>query len=214
MKCLTASSSIVFATFIALAGCNKTPPGDAKNPLTPPSEANKPPLADSVPFPKSDANSTRIAAVGDYQVALPPEFVLVSGSKDNGEKLRHGTWKGPTDADGYSPLIFIFISTDEKSLAESRKNMRQWLVNFSAGAANKHYEIATRDRTETSAINGFEFSRFRWAGSRQDQTPVRGLAYGAIDDVAVITILVVNFGAKAEENNKVLESALSTFNRK
>lgn len=124
-------------------------------------------------------------------------------------------WKGTAQPGRLPGFLSIAIFSDPKVVSESTRNMRQSLVNFSAGLTDaSRIRIGKREKTEIMTFNGIEFSRFKWSGSAPDGSVAQGLVYGATHNQKSIMISAINIGADAENENKKLEAAIATFKKR
>jgi hypothetical protein len=73
-------------------------------------------------------------------------------------------------------------------------NMRQQLVNFTAGTANgMKMKIASRGKDEVSEWNGLKFTHFPLLISMQDGNMVGGMAYGTVNEDKILVIAHIAF---------------------
>jgi hypothetical protein len=166
------------------------------------------------PDPRLVSQLKQTGEVGDYRLSLPPEFTAVEVPRRLPGNMKMATWKGKARAGEALASLSVALVSDERAANEAR-NMRQFLVNYSAGVTETvGIKISRREVTETGELGGIGFSRFRWSGTTPDGTAVRGLVYGAIDKGQVIAIIAMNFGASAETENKLMEAAIATFKRR
>jgi hypothetical protein len=206
---------------LSLAGCRResSPASGASRPDTAgpglaPSDGTKPDQSVWTPDPNLVSQLKQTGDVGDYRLSLPPEFTAVAAPGVPGN-IKSATWKGKAGAGELPAILSVVVIPEERAVNEARMNMRQFLVNFSAGVTDTSgVQISTRDRTESGALGGIAFSRFRWSGATADRTAVRGLAYGAVDEGRVIAIIAMNFGVNAETENKRMETAIATFKKR
>ena len=153
--------------------------------------------------------------VGDYQLSLPEDYTFVEDPKSATRKFKMATWKGRVKEGDIPSLLSLAILTDSRTVNEAGKNMRQMLVNFSAGMTDgAGIQITKREQTETGNWGSMQYSRFLWSGSLADGTVVKGMAYGAIDNGQVVAVIGENFGTNADSANQLLEAAISTLKKK
>lgn len=153
--------------------------------------------------------------VGDYQMSLPQKFTELPILITVPAHIKMASWA--TTAAGGEPTatLSVNILSDAPTLTAAGKNMRQMLVNFSAGFTDAiGIKIASRGPSETGQVNGLKFTRFAFKAMGSNQTDVRGIVYGAIDDGRVVTIMVMGFGSTEEAEIKLLESAVTTFKKR
>lgn len=154
---------------------------------------------------------TQTVKVGDYQLSLPANY---TGGENRRAPagFRSAAWKGIAQ-DGKQPGLVIFTIMSDST--EAKANMRQALVNFSAGVTDSMgVTITTRAKTETGTIAGLSFSRFTWTASTKNQLEVKGIVYGTIDNGKVISFIVMGFEPDASAQNKWHESIVATLRKR
>jgi hypothetical protein len=157
---------------------------------------------------------TQPVSFGTYQISLPREFTFLPPKGQTPADLKMFAWQGPAAPGEPPPLLFVGILSDKKILEDAKKNMRQVLVNYSAGLTDSiGAHIAGRGATETGSLDGIGWTRFQWSGATTSQVPAAGFAYGAIDDASVIAIIPINFGADAGARSMLMESIIATFKK-
>jgi hypothetical protein len=187
------------------AGCGRSPSGDTK-----------PDQAVWTPDPDLVKQLKQTGEVGDYQLSVPLQFTAVELPVKMPANMKSATWMGKAKPGELPALLTVIVTSDQQMVNEARQNMRQSLVNFSAGWSDTSgIQITTRERTESGALGGIPFSRFRWSGTKTDDgTAVRGIVYGAVDNGRSIAIIGMNFGPSADTANKLLETAIATFRKR
>jgi hypothetical protein len=196
--------AVLAAAIPCAAGCRGSPSEEAKQ-------------DQSVwtPDPKVLSQLKQTGEVGDYRLLLPADFAAADAPGVARVDTKSRAWKGKAGAGQLPALLLVDIKSDEEMVNKGKKDMRQVLVDFSAGVTDASgIQITKREKTETGTLDGLQFSRFRWSGSKADQTAVHGYAYGAIDNRHRIIIIAMNFGPNAETENKVLESVIATFKKR
>jgi hypothetical protein len=187
------------------AGCGRSPSGDKKS-------------DQSVwtPDPDLAKQLKQTGEVGDYRLSVPVQFTAVELPVKMPANMTAATWMGKAKPGELPPLLSVIVTSDQQMVNEATQNMRQSLVNFSAGwSSTSGIQITTRERTESGALGGIPFSRFRWSGTKTDDgTVVRGVVYGAVDNGRSIAIIGMNFGPNADTENKLLETAIATFRKR
>lgn len=179
------------------------------------SNSAKPDGSAWTPDPKLVDQLKRTGEIGAYGLSLPHEFTALEVPRGLPGNMKMASWKGPARPDAAPGSLIVALLPDDKAVAEASKNMRQFLVNFSAGVTDSGgTKIVTRGPTESGTLGGIGFSRFGWSGSGPGGSAAQGFAYGAIDNGQVIAFVVQNFGASAATENKLLEAALATFKKR
>lgn len=157
---------------------------------------------------------TQKVTLGDYQFYLPANY---SGGESKGlpPNLKSGGWKGVAK-EGEQPGIVMFtISSNAVMEKEAKNNMRQALVNFSAGTLESMgVNITTRGKTETGTLTGIPFSRFAFTASTKNQLAVKGIVYGGIDNGKFVSFIVMGFEPIADTQNRWHESVVATLKRR
>jgi len=156
----------------------------------------------------------KVATLGNYQFSLPADY---TGGEAGGTPpgMRSAAWKGAAKAGEQPGIVLFTLFSDAASVKEGGQNMRQSLVNFSAGVTDSMgIKITTREKTEVGRIAGLTFTRFKWAGTTNNQLEVQGINYGVIDNGKVINFIVMGFGSQADSQNKWHESMVATFKKR
>jgi hypothetical protein len=204
--------TLLACALFAATGCNKAEP----------TKSDQKPKADDTNAAKKTPDSnlrhdlTKEGDVDKYQISLPKDFADLPAPKNLPPFVKTYTWQGPSVQNIPSGIITITVITQEKAVDEAKQNVRQFLVNFSAGVTESSgIKIAQRGPTEQFTFNGIAFSRFKWTGTAQNQKPVTGFAYGAIigTDVVAITTLHID-PAKAAATADLMENIIATFKKK
>jgi hypothetical protein len=166
------------------------------------------------PDPKLATQLKQRGEVGKYHILLPPDFTLSPKVGVVPANMQLAIWMGKIIDNKPPPFLSFAIFSDQKMAKEAKANMRQTLVNYSAGYADPMgIQIATREKTETGSLDGMAFSRFKWTGMSKDRTPVRGLAYGAVNNDEAISLLAIGFGTNAEKDIVLLQTIIATLKK-
>lgn len=225
---LTLPRVIMTALLACTAGCSGSSTSESK--VTKPTVAKGPerPAVTAAPAKENEGKSTawmpdkdlmsqlkQTGEVADYQLLLPADLAKIDTTGKAIPKMALGMWlRKPTETKPPA-VISVSIFADEKMVAEAKKNVRQAMVNFSAGFTNSMgVKIQNRGKTESGDINGIPFSRLAWTGVGQDGSPVQGLAYCGIDNGSVITINALGYGPDALKESKLHEAAIATIKKK
>jgi hypothetical protein len=163
------------------------------------------------PPPGAADRLTQIATFGNYQISLPQDFIA-EPAKTVGN-LQVYCWTVPS-AEHKPTTLLIALSTDERLLAEARANMRQALINFSAGATDSRgIRITSRENTQTGSIGGLVFSGFDWFGKATVGTRT-GYVYGGLDGNQVVAILGYADAMKPITEIGVLQAIMASFKKR
>lgn len=153
----------------------------------------------------------------DYEILLPQKYASMP-LPPTPAGIKTGGWTANNGPQLPSVLSITQFSSPQFT-SESRKDMRQALVNYSAGFVDAFGKkvggitIAERGPTESGKVNGIQFTRFVFKGTGPNRIDMRGAAYGMIDGDHAVMIMVMSFGATAESEVHLLESAMATFNK-
>ncbi len=149
----------------------------------------------------------------DYTFRLPSRFEQGEVPPGGPPNITTGVWRGVKEGDIISAFTTISI-LDAKEAAKSTSNMRQTLVNFSAGATDRMgIKIALRGPTQTMDANGFKISYFVWSGLTQ-QNSVDGAAYGFVDGDRVVCMLHIAYGESARQETSEITKSIASWKRK
>jgi hypothetical protein len=155
------------------------------------------------------------AEVGGYQISLPQQLTPVQTPVELPPHIQMGAWVAKTAGGEPAGIVSLGVFSDAQMLGEANKNMRQTLVNFSAGVADTSgIKITSRGPTETGLVNGLRFTRFAFSGTTPNRADMRGLVYGAVDENRVVAIVGMGFGTTAEVESKRLESVIATTKKR
>jgi hypothetical protein len=164
------------------------------------------------PDPGRADELTQTVTFDKYQMSLPKGYA--ADPPKSAGSMKVFSWKGPAPADLPPPVLIATVTADKKLVEEAKKNMRQTLVNYSAGTTTSSgIKIAKRGPTETGSLAGIEFSRFTWSGTTAAGVAVSGLAYGGIDEPNAVILLAINFGPNTAGADRLSEAAIATLRR-
>ena len=213
-NCLT--WTFILVTTLATLSCRKSDNDAAKSVPAVVSPSQAPPTQPVwVPNPSLVSRLTKTETLGKYQISLPKEFVNVPTNRKVPDTLKLYSWKSLHASGNISAALSVMVSSDAKQVADAKKNMRQVLVNVSAGMTDAMgVSIGRREKTETGLLNEFAFSRFKWSGTTIDGGPVSGLIYGALDGESSIVINAMAVGEDARTQGPMLESIVATFKKR
>jgi hypothetical protein len=153
--------------------------------------------------------------VGAYQISLPQRFTPVQVPVDLPPDNQSATWVAKSASGEPAAIVLLAVHSDANMLGNATKNMRQSLVNFSAGVADTaEIRIDTRGPTETGLVNGLRFTRFAFSGAAPNQDNMRGVVYGVVDGDFLVILIGMGFGAAAEAEIEWLESMAATTRRR
>jgi hypothetical protein len=191
---------------LAAPACNKAGP----------TKSDQKPNSDDTAKKNPGHDLTKQGDMDKYQISLPKDFADQPAPNNLPPFVKSYTWKGPAVQNIPSAVITIMVITQGKAVDEAKQNVRQFLVDFSAGVTDSSgIKIAQRGPTEQFAFNGIAFSRFKWSGTAANQKPVAGFAYGTVigADVVAITTLHID-PAKAAATADLMEAIVATFKKK
>jgi len=195
--------ALLAAAVICAAGCSSSPGGKGT------SEESA-----WTPDPQLVDQLKQAVEAGDFRLSLPLKFTAIDVPRGLPAGMKMSAWKGEGKAGEAPPTLSVSAFSDGKVVKEAA-NMRQFLVNYSAGVTESTgIKISRREATESGQLGGIGFSRFKWSGTAANGTDARGVVYGAIDNGRVIAIIAMCFGTSAETQNKLMEAAIATFKRR
>jgi hypothetical protein len=203
-----ANCVLILAGFTAL-GCNKTDPAKPTA-----AAAGQPPAkTNSVwePDPGWAGELTQSLTFDKYQVSAPKGLVAVPDATKTVGAFHVFTWKIDTGPGVPGVLLSVTITDDKKTVAEARRNMKQALVNFTAGSTDPLGIKARRmTEVETGTLAGIPFSRYTWKGTGRDS---QGLSYGGLDGDRNIMILAICFGSDAKADLAQMQAVIATLKK-
>lgn len=209
------SVTILVGMFALVVGCSGKPDEGTTKPSNQEKSAGRNDSSQGVWTPNPDFVKvlTKKETFGTYSILLPNDFTS-NAQPSLLPSLQSFSWKGPSREGGPPSIFVVTIFSNPKAVADATKNMRQFLVNYSAGLTDESgVNIARREATETGALDGIAFSRFRWTGTAKNQQTAQGFAYGGIDGNKLITVVTFSVGGDGEATNKLLESIVATLKR-
>jgi len=202
----------MFAAAVAITGCTKSgnKPGV---PAAGPAAATTP-RSVWEPDPARAGELTQMVTFDRYQMSLPKDFAAEKLTGVPPKDIQVFVWKAPAAGDRPPLVLISTIMAGKAAVAEAKKNMRQALVNWSAGMANSSgIKIAKRGATETGTISGLAFSRFKWTGTTADGGPANGMAYGTVDDAQALLLMPISFQQNPETDMRLMEAVLATLHK-
>jgi hypothetical protein len=171
-------------------------------------------LAAWTPDPKTLGELTQKGQLGPYQISLPGTFVFVPSPAALPPDIKAAQWTARDDRGVAISVVSIIVFSGNDFAMEAAKNMRQFLVNSSAGYTDgMKIKIATRGPTERGSLNGIVFSRMTFTAVAPNQIDTQGLVYGAIDGDQVVMVCGMGFGDVAHTEIRVIESVIATLNK-
>ena len=159
------------------------------------------------PDPALKNRLTEKTSLGKYQISLSKEFTSLPLSNEPGHQGFVFVSRDP-----FASLL-VAIDSNQEVLDAAKENMGLYLKECSSVFASTDITIAIRGRTETGSIGGIPFWRLDWAGTANDQSPVNGRVYGAIDGTVVITICWETFGTDTKAPSRLMESIVATLKK-
>jgi LSD1 subclass zinc finger protein len=166
------------------------------------------------PDPSLVKELTQKGEVARYQILLPPRFFLIPNNAAPPTGLEIAGWSSKSPEGLSTAIVSIMVSSSGSSISDAKKDMRQALVNTSAGYTDgMQIKISTRGPTEEGLVNGIEFSRFKFTAEAPNQTTAQGLVYGAIDSGRLVVVIGMGFGDLANSERQLLESVVATLKK-
>jgi hypothetical protein len=166
------------------------------------------------PDPKLIGELTQKGELAGFQVTVPQKYVFIPNQAALPPHLKMAVW-AVKDAQGLAKsTVSILLMSGTENVEAAGKNIRQFLVNSSAGYTDgMGIKIASRGPTESGIVNGLAFSRFAFTAIGPNQMDTQGLVYGAIDVDRVVMVIGMGFGEGASDEIKVLESIIATLKK-
>jgi hypothetical protein len=166
------------------------------------------------PNPSLLKDLTQQGKVAGYVILLPERFATVPNPVNLPPNLQQGAWASHSTGGELTALVSVAAFFDAEAIESASKNMRQLLVNYSAGFTDvAGFKIATRGPTEIGTVNALEFSRFTFTATAPNQAAVNGVVYGAIDGERVVTVIGMGLGSAAAEEFTLIETIIATFKK-
>jgi hypothetical protein len=213
----------VVMSVVGLVGCDKSG-GEM------PAAAPKTPAGGATSGQTKDAATAQrrfpeLIEFDNYTMRVPSDFKPAEIKQTLGDSVKIFAWKGEAPEGEQPNVLTVAIRSDEKAVAAAKQDMRKDLVDYSAGMCNSmNVAVARRDPTETGAVNGLEFSRYKWfgrpknnaklTGGFKDDSIAYGITYGFIDGSKVMLINLAYFGAAAKEKIDWAATMVATLEKK
>jgi hypothetical protein len=157
-------------------------------------------------------------SIGAYSFKLPSTLKPADLSKAKiPDNMQIATWSNLAGPEGpkVEDLSVTILKDDGKLSAEVKKNARQFLIDFSAGALRPQgINISQRSQLEEGKLAGIDFKRITFSGTSQGGGNVYGAAYVGLDDENAVMIIAFNQpqGGNGSFNRK-LEAAVASLKK-
>jgi hypothetical protein len=199
--------SLLLGAGLAVIGCGKADGTKPNGPNAPLAKTN------SVwePDPGWASEMSQTLTFDRYQISAPKSLKAVPEATQTVGSLHVFTWRIESGADLPKALLSATIADDKKMVDEARNNMKQTLINFTAGSTRPlNIEVKRESDVETGSLSGIPFSRFKWRGDGQ---PSRGLSYGGVNGDQAILFVVICFGQDSEATQGLMQAVLATLKK-
>ena len=155
------------------------------------------------------------AEFGDYAFTLPKGFQATEVPEGAlPHNMRIGVWKLMIDETNPAALFLANSMTDAQQAKTATQNMRQALVNYSAGTTDSMgIKIQQRGKTETTQVNGITLTHFNWLAQRADGKQMGGVVYGFVEGDTMTTLLHMVFEGDPETVMSEMKQHIASFHR-
>jgi hypothetical protein len=201
---------------ILAIGCSKTT-GSPMNPTSVKAPANAVVAkTNSVwePDPGWASELSQTVTFDKYQMSGPKSLTIDRDTTKQEGPFHHFGWTIDSGTDVPKIVLLAAITEDAKLLAEARKDMKQTLVNFTAGIANP-YGLQPRRTTqpETGSLGGVPFTRHKRNAATKTGTRLEGLSYGGVDGNRSVLFVAMCFGQDADNSLDLIQAVIATLRR-